>query len=83
MGEIADQIIDQIIFESNSLQKTSKGGFQKGVGLGMWRSKTGPISIFSMSTSHIKNAIKVCNQTNNHGKKRELLKELRNRGIEY
>ena len=76
MGEYADDIIDQIIdynidgvFTYKSPRKKS---FQSGSGDFNWRTRNGVLSMYEMSESHLRNAIKLCDDMGNHGKQAQL-----------
>lgn len=81
MGDIADQIIDSMIDEwaFNGGHRKRKT-FQRRTGQRMWRTADGSvIAMESMSTSHIMNAMNLCEEMGNTGKFNDLQDTLRER----
>lgn len=79
MGEIADQIIDEIL-SRECAPRPRKGGFQSGAGKGMWRTIDGTIiAMADMTDTHLTNALNMCIRRNNPGKAQELRKEIKRR----
>ena len=75
MGEYADDIIDQIIdynIDGVFTYKAPKKPFQAGTGHFNWRTKNGVLSMYEMSESHLRNAIKLCDDIGNRGKQAQL-----------
>lgn len=72
MGDIADQIIDQMMWGSRPA-RGRKRTFQSGSGDFMWRTQTGEVvPMHDMTTSHLKNALRVCEVKSNSGKAAQL-----------
>jgi hypothetical protein len=73
MGEIADQIIDEIL--DRHMFSSRRTNPQRGVGKGRWMSSAGPVEMGEMSDEHIANALAMCERHGNTGKARELRAE--------
>ena len=71
MGEIADQIVDQMMF-GGGCHTLRKRGFQSGSGNFMWRTSSGLVAMKSMTDEHLRNAIRLCEKNGNTGKLRQL-----------
>ena len=84
MGEIADQIIDQMIdrYMMIGRRRGDRASPQRGVGKGMWMSSSGPVPMTEMSDEHIANALAMCERHGNTGKARELRAERKKRDME-
>ena len=73
MGEIADGIIDRMMFGSGRNQRPRQT-FQAGSGNYMWRTSDGQtVSMHSMTVDHLTNAIALCERSGNSGKAVQLL----------
>lgn len=81
MGEIADEIIDRLIFGGPHWGKENSP--QRGVGNGNWMSASGPLKIADMDDEHLINAALLCRRTGNNGKGRELMAELKRRKLAW
>jgi hypothetical protein len=83
MGEIADQIVDRMIFGGFERPgKKRRRTYQSGVGDFMWRTKTGEeLSMWDMDTQHLRNAAKMCASNGNTGKAKQLRKVLYERDV--
>jgi hypothetical protein len=74
MGDIADQLIDQMICgNSRTYPPKKRKNFQSGSGNFHWRQADGrAVSMRDMSIDHLRNALKLCGRTNNNGKAQQL-----------
>jgi hypothetical protein len=80
MGEIADQIIDQLLDRHMFIgRRPRRNNPQRGVGKGRWMSSAGPVEMGEMSDEHIANALAMCERHGNTGKARELRAEQKRR----
>lgn len=78
MGEMADWMIDRMIFGRSEVHR--KATFQTGSGNYMWRTADGTaIHMREMTTEHLVNAIEVAKRKNNHGKLIQLKEVLNER----
>jgi hypothetical protein len=82
MGEIADQIIDEILDRHMFIGRgPRRNNPQRGVGKGRWMSSAGPMEMTEMTDIHIANALAMCELHGNTGKARELRAEQKRRDL--
>ncbi|TAU51268.1 hypothetical protein ELI44_32910 (plasmid) [Rhizobium ruizarguesonis] len=73
MGEMADEIIDRMIFGGHyNGRSRRRPTYQSGSGDFMWRSANGLINMYDMTPEHRENAMEVCRRKNNSGKLKQL-----------
>jgi hypothetical protein len=72
MGEIADEIIDRMIFGGGWSSKPRRKTFQSGTGRFMWNSAKGVRPMREMTDEHLRNALRVCEQNGNSGKAKDI-----------
>lgn len=75
MGEIADAMIDRMIFGENHYFERSRRRptFQSGTGDFMWRTAAGELlNMYDMTPDHRENAMEVCRRKGNSGKLKQL-----------
>jgi DNA-binding IclR family transcriptional regulator len=74
MGEMADEMIDRMIFGRNHYYERSRKRptYQSGSGDFMWRSAEGLINMYDMTPEHRENAMEVCRRKGNSGKLKQL-----------
>lgn len=73
MGEMADAMIDRMIWGGGYYTPRKRRSFQKHSGDYMWRSADkSVISMYDMSISHIENAIEKCIEYDNSTKLKQL-----------
>lgn len=82
MGEIADSLIDAMIDRHMMVRRSRRQGrsFQAGSGDYRWRDANGVThSMWEMSESYLRAAIRVASETGNTGKLQQLREVLRSR----
>jgi hypothetical protein len=74
MGEIADAMIDRMIFgvAHDHRRSRRRPTYQSGTGDFMWRSGEGLINMYDMTPEHRENAMEVCRRKGNSGKLKQL-----------